>query len=286
VKGHIGDVFTYTLRITHAPEERYLVPPEPKFAPFELRGKDSFRRVLEDGKIEETFLFRFAIYKTGTHRVPTLDIPFVTRDGQTRRAVAQDLDIEVVSLLPPGREIPALRPVKPPLTVLVRDWRLLYAAGVVGGLLLLAGLSFLAYRYGKKLAARPRLAPPPPPPRPAHLIAYEKLGRVRLPTTDAEMRLFYEQLSAIIREYLGNRYGFLALDMTSAEILKHLRQLRPAGMEIAEISAFLAEGDLVKFAKFVPDAEDPEKHLREARRLVDATREADAPAPQAAPQAA
>src|SRR5262245_9688899 len=97
------------------------------------------------------------------------------------------------------------------------------------------------------------------------------------------MRIFYEQVSAIAREYLGNRYGFLALDMTTSEILKTVRQLQPAGLDAAQVARFLAEADLVKFAKFVPGAEEPAAHLAEARRLVDTTRELDAPA---APQQA
>lgn len=274
-KGNVGDIFTYTLRITHPPSERYLVPAEPKFDPFELKGREFFRRVLEDGKVEETFLFRLAVYKTGLHRIPTLEIPYVSADARTLRAVAQDVDVTIESLLPPGREIPPLKDVRPPIPVLVRDWRLLYAAAILGGLLLAALLGWGAYRYGKKLAARPRPAPPPPPPRPAHLIAYEKLAKVVLPTTDAELRRFYETVTDIVREYFGHRYCFLALDMTTAEILKTLKPVQAPGLVIGEVSGFLSEADLVKFAKYVPDAHAPERHLAEARRLIEATREPD-----------
>lgn len=280
-RGHVGDVFTYTLRIVHDPAERFLVPGEPSFAPFDLKGRDFFKRTLEDGKVEETFLFRIAVYKTGVHRVPALDLPYVDRSGRTRRAVAQDLDVTIESLLPPGGEIPAPKDVKPPLPVRVRDWRLLWALGLFAGAALLALFAWIAYRYGKKLAARPRPAPPPPPPRPAHLVAYEKLARVRLPTTEGEMRVFYELVSNVVREYYGNRYGILALDMTTSELLAALRPLGAPGLDLRETSRFLSEADLVKFAKFLPGAGDPERYLEKARALIEATREHE-PAPEEA----
>jgi hypothetical protein len=273
----VGDVFTYTLRIVHDPAERWLVPGEPKLSPFEIKGREFFRRSLEDGKIEEAFVFRIAVYRSGVHRVPSIDLPYVAPDGRTLRAVAQDLDVTIESLLPPGTEIPPLKDVKPPFPVRVRDWRLLWAAAVLSGLGLLALFAWLAYRYGKKLAARPRPAPPPPPPRPAHLIAFEKLGAVRLPTTEAELKLFYELVSHIVREYYGNRYGFLALDMTTTEVLRTLRPLRAPGLVLSEVESFLSEGDLVKFAKFVPGSDEPGRYLGEARRLIEATREVEAP---------
>ena len=274
-KGFVGDVFTYTLQIAHEPTERLLIPAEPNFAPFELRGRDFFKRTLDDGKVEETFVFRIAVYKVGTHRTPSIEIPFVTKDGRTLRTVTQDVDIVIETLLPAGTQLPPLKDIKPPIQVIVRDWRLLWAGGILAALLLAALIAWAAIRYGKRLAARPRAAPPPPPPRPAHLIAYEKLARVRLPTTEVEQQLFYDLVSNIAREYYGNRYGFLALDMTTAEILKVLRPLDAPGLTIDEVRRFLADADLVKFAKFVPDGEEPHRYLGEARRLVDVTRALD-----------
>jgi hypothetical protein len=280
-KGLVGDVFDYTLQIVHDAAERYLVPPEPSFHPFELRGRDFYKRTLEDGRVEETFVFRIAVYKVGSYRVPAIEIPFVTRDGKTLRAVAQDVDVTIESVLPPAKDgaLPPLKDVKPPVHLVVRDWRLLWLAGVLAGAALLALLGYLGYRYGKRIASRARPAPPPPPPRPAHLIAYEKLVHVRLPTTDGELRHFYELVSNIMREYYGNRYGFLALDMTTSEILKVLRPLGASGgapgLDIGEAQRFLADADLVKFAKFVPGSDEPQQYLREARRLIDATRAPD-----------
>lgn len=278
-KGFVGDLFNYTLQLTHDPAERYLVPAEPAFKPFDVRGRDFYKRTLEDGRVEETFVFRIAVYKVGAYRTPPIDIPFVTRDGRTLRAVAQELDITIESVLPAGPELPPLKDVKAPMHLVVRDWRLLWLAGILGALGLLALFAWLAYRYGKKIAARERPAPPPPPPRPAHLIAYEKLAVVTLPTTDGELRTFYESVSNIVREYCGNRYGFLALDMTTGEILKMVKPIsaggRAPGLHLMELQSFLSDADLVKFAKFVPGSNEPQDYLATGRRIVDATRAPD-----------
>lgn len=281
-KGTVGDVFDYTLQIVHDPAERYLVPPEPTFKPFELRGRDFYKRTRDDGLVEETFVFRITLYQVGSHRIPAIDIPFVTKEGRTKRAVAQDIDVTIESVLPAaqaGAAPPALKDIKPPLHLVVRDFRLLWLAGILAGAALLGLLGYIGYRYGKRIAARERPAPPPPPPRPAHLIAYEKFGHARLPTTDAELRHFYELVSNITREYYGNRYGFLALDMTTTEILRVLRPIAAAGaapgLQIADAQRFLSDADLVKFAKFVPGSDEPSRYLLEARRLVDVTRAPD-----------
>ena len=62
-------------------------------------------------------------------------------------------------------------------------------------------------------------------------MALEKLDRLatqRLVQTGADMRPFYFQLSEIVREYLGARFGFLALEMTTEELMDELRPPRAA----------------------------------------------------------
>ena len=278
-KGFVGDLFNYTLQVTHDPAERYLVPSEPAFKPFEVRARDFYKRTLDDGRVEETFVFRIAVYKVGTYRTPPIDIPFVTKEGRTLRAVAQELDVTIDSILPAGADLPPLKDVKAPMHVVVRDWRLLWLGGILAGAGLLALFAWLAYRYGRKMAARQRPAPPPPPPRPAHLIAYEKLAEIHVPATDPELRAFYESVSNILREYCGNRYGFLALDMTTNEILKIVKPIsaagRAPGLQPPELLSFLSDADLVKFAKFVPGSNEPQDYLATGRRLIDATRAPD-----------
>jgi len=69
---------------------------------------------------------------------------------------------------------------------------------------------------------------PAPPPRPAHEVALERLDRLgaRLGTSD-DLRPFIFELSEIIREYLGARFAFNSLELTTEELVLRLRRRVP-----------------------------------------------------------
>jgi hypothetical protein len=133
----------------------------------------------------------------------------------------------------------------------------------------------LALLAVKILGPRLRGALPPPPPRPAHEIAYERLAALREQglSEAGAFKDFYLELSEIVRQYFGNRYDIPALGETSTELLEVLRKLRPKGIQLEEVEAFLGESDLVKFAKLTPSRNDMEAALVSAQLFVDRTRE-------------
>jgi len=84
-------------------------------------------------------------------------------------------------------------------------------------------------------------------------------------------------VSEVIRDYLGARFGFDSLEMTTDELIDELK--RHAGRDLAsfmvtEIQAWLSASDLVKFAKVSPTAAEARGALESAIRIVTATRPA------------
>ena len=82
-------------------------------------------------------------------------------------------------------------------------------------------------------------------------------------------------MSEVIRDYLGGRYGFDSLEMTTDELVAELK--RHAGRELhllGEIQGWLSACDLVKFAKVSPTAAEARGALESAIRIVTATRPA------------
>src|SRR5207248_1436644 len=65
---------------------------------------------------------------------------------------------------------------------------------------------------------------PGPPPRPAHEIALERLDRLGAYgfLENADNRPFYFAVSEIIRDYLGGRFGFDSLELTTDELMEEL----------------------------------------------------------------
>ncbi len=130
----------------------------------------------------------------------------------------------------------------------------------------------------RRLRAR-RGERPGPPPRPAHEVALEKLDRLGAYgfLENADNRPFYFAVSEIIREYLGGRYAFDSLELTTDELCAELRRQAGRELVLGEIQGWLSACDLVKFAKISPTAAEARGALESAIRIVIATRPVPAP---------
>lgn len=105
---------------------------------------------------------------------------------------------------------------------------------------------------------------------------------------------FHARLSALMRAYLGARFGMPARRYTTTELLAALTRF-DAPAEVQRVAAsLLLQCDLVKFAEARPTADDANARLAEARALLaslgdleTAPEEAlEAPEPDAAPESA
>jgi hypothetical protein len=121
---------------------------------------------------------------------------------------------------------------------------------------------------------------PEPPARPAHEIALERLDRLGAGgfAEEADHRPFYFSLSEVIRDYLGARYEFDALEMTTEELIEELRRRAPRELVLGEVTGWLTASDLVKFAKISPTATEARGALETAIRIVESTRPRPEPA--------
>jgi hypothetical protein len=149
-------------------------------------------------------------------------------------------------------------------------------------LALVAALALLAYGvvWWRRRAARP---PPPPPPKPRPPPYEEAIERLRALEAEqlvakGEKQPYFFRLAEIARDYLGRRYGFDALELTTRELLAELRRRSTPGLEFDQLSDFLESADLVKFARIEPTDGQCKGALDMVHRFVERTR----PAPQAA----
>jgi hypothetical protein len=87
-----------------------------------------------------------------------------------------------------------------------------------------------------------------------------------------KFREYFIRVSETVREYLGNRYGFFAMDLTSRELLDELRDRPTPGLEHPRLKELLQNADLVKFAKLQPPDDMSSSAIDNAYSLVNATR--------------
>ncbi len=105
--------------------------------------------------------------------------------------------------------------------------------------------------------------------------ALDRLTRLRerQPGGPAEIEGFYVEASDLVREFIEEELSVRAPEMTTEEFLaarETARALEPSHREL--LSEFLAQCDLVKFARYAPAAADRESLLEAAERFLSEAR--------------
>lgn len=277
----VGDALPATLTLELGPGEAF----EPvslgsEAGPFQIEG-GSWSPPPEGGPAGRwVWTGRLVAFRTGRLEIPPIELRVSGESGPTGVSTAP-VAVTIESVLA-GEEVagepPEIADLKPPASIDPR-YGPLWAA--LGGLLLLLGAAFLLWwlhrRYAAKLAALP--APDDPFHRtPPHVWVYAELQRLlaRRLAEEGQVDLFYQELSRILKTYLGGRYRVDLLEHTTDEIPARLRQAGAGAEPIGEVAALLAECDQVKFARHRPGPADSRIAVERVYRIVDTTKPADA----------
>ena len=108
---------------------------------------------------------------------------------------------------------------------------------------------------------------------PAHVRAISGIEELRQsggPHSE-DSKSYYTQLTDILREYINERFGFSATEMTSYEILERLEESRDKE-SLSELRDLLSTADMVKFAKFKPMLNENDQNLINALEFVNETK--------------
>lgn len=162
---------------------------------------------------------------------------------------------------------PTPRDLTPPEEVTAETLRWRYVMLGLNGAFALIVLTIAVNSY---VRSRPKPEAPPPPPIPPWILATEALEVLSKSDllSRGQIKEYYDQLSDIVRRYIGALRGFDALEMTTLEVLSKLKRVPIAGVTTAEIAHLLTECDLVKFARHVPTHQESDKILDVAYTIV------------------
>jgi hypothetical protein len=165
-----------------------------------------------------------------------------------------------------------IKDIKPPMEIPLNWWLLLMKAGIG---LLIAGLAvggFLLYRRWK--SGKGILPVREEPLKPPHEIALEALDRLKASDLleKGEIKVFYIELSEIIRRYIGGRYFVVAMEMTTTEVLDGLSAANLRGGDFELFETFFHRCDWVKFAKYIPKTEETSETVQSAYDIVHRTK--------------
>ena len=112
---------------------------------------------------------------------------------------------------------------------------------------------------------------------PPHIVALRKLDKFRgnAMWVPEKQKTFYSGITDALREYISDRYGIGAMEMTTAEIFEDMKATDVPAELLAELKELFERADFVKFAMFVASDEDNAAALPLAVRFVTSTYQID-----------
>ena len=270
-----GDTIQLQVTLTYPNTYRVFFPAKPNLRPFAVdpRSPGTSDRKENAGTVTETYAIPLIVMRSGLLKTPPIEVPYhaVTASGgagESGSVTVAPLRAVVRSQFASETDAkPSALPT--PLPLVEENTPLEVGLFVFAMMLVAAVLTFVGLRIYKNRVARaqPKAAVPP------HVVAFGRLedllrsGRLQ----EATPRLVIGELSEILREYLGGRYRFAALDMTSTELLAHLQGVDLRGVMLDEFKAFAGESDLVKFAGVPASEEEREQQHHFVRSVVERT---------------
>ena len=224
--------------------------------------------VLDEGKrLTVSQAYTITAWDSALYRLPPMQVMVDTSRFESKALALKVYTVDVDTLhldqfFPPNdiMELPFLW----------AEWRMVLLGGILL-LLMIACIIYLWYhvKHGKPIVRFVRRKKKLPP----HQIAMTEIERIKSERKWAEedSKEYYTLLTDTLRNYIRDRYGFNALEMTSAEIIDRLvsENNEEALDELREI---FRTADLVKFAKWSTLINENDANLVAAVEYVNQTK--------------
>jgi len=208
-------------------------------------------------------------FEVGVQTIPSLTFKIAGEDWKTEPL---PLAVKAVAI----DTTKAIYDIKQPLSVSygiidwLRDHFVLVLLIILGILMLVGGIYYLKNKR-RKLPEKEEMQPELPPDEMA-LNRLRELNNKQLWQKD-QVKLYYSELTDIIREFIEGRYQIRAMEQTSEEIFTLLRTKEMTEQQRARLVQMLRLADLVKFAKENPLPADNEQIMEHAVQFVEEARE-------------
>jgi len=268
----IGDLITYTVKITHDEGVAVQLPSlGENLGGFEIRDYIDHEPRRENDKIVHQVDYIISTFETGEFEIPPISVSY-TIPPDTIENILKTPSIEIIVESVNPSEDGDIREIKPPWEIPF-NWKPIVLIGsiVLFSILFIIGLIYVIRKRRKGESIIPRKLEPP---RPPHEVAYEELKR--LADSDYlekdEIKLYYSEVSDIIRRYVEGRYQIIAMELTTTEVLDQLKFVEIEKEHFEDFVRFLESCDLVKFAKYIPTEIENEEIWQLATHIVDVTK--------------
>ncbi len=262
----IGDPINFRATVTHTPDTVILeLDAKEVLSDFEIKEVKSFT-TQENGKTLEGKNYVITNYTLGEYVIKPFTIQYRKGQGGVEQLKTNSLYITIQSIEknkdPNGdiRGVKGVRKIKGPGW----PWFVLLGLGAV------AAGGWLFYWRRKRKAQGASDEPPLTP----HDEAYQALSRLQHSDflQRGQIKLYFFQMSEILRRYFERRYEIRALESTTYELMGELKEkINPENLNL--ITDVLTLCDLVKFAKYEPPPVDILRQNNQAKTIIDRTKE-------------
>lgn len=230
--------------------------------------KDSEPELVNDGK-RQVLTRRYVItsFDSALYYIPPMKVNVDGKDYESKNLALKVYTMDIDTLHTDS--ICAMKPeMAPPFTW--EDWKpVLWSCVLL--LVLVAAFIYMIVRLVKnkpilrRINLRQHLAP--------HKVAMQKIEQIREDrlVQSENSKEYYTQLTDALRQYISERFGFNAMEMTSGEIIEHLEKDNDVEA-LNELRSLFQTADLVKFAKYTTLINENDRNLLTAVEYIDKTK--------------
>ena len=271
----IGEQFKLILEVQSPPGYKFSFPMIPdtitKLEIIKRSGIDTAD--LKDKNLYSyTQTFTITCFDSGYYPIPPFEFSYrQSGDTSMHNAETEAMLISVMGIpVDTSQNIRDIKmPLKAPFSLREAIPYILAATAVV--LLVLLSI-YLSKKYRKKHGAAPSFTVIK---RPPHEIAIEELKKLegeRL-WQQGLTKQYHSRVTDIIRTYIEHRFGIIAMEMTTGEIMQSVRNLNFDAGALEKLSHLLTIADMVKFAKVLPLPGENEMSMQHSYEFINMTRE-------------
>lgn len=183
-------------------------------------------------------------YDSGVFSLPNWQIKLLN-DSTKKFSIPQFTFL--AQTVPTDTSITKLKPLKP-LIEIPFDWTWYTKHVIIGGIafvLIILAIWYILKRYKKSNTSKLQVQVPP------DVKALEDLNALLKHEVwkTGDVKLFYSQLTEILKIYIENRYQCTVMELTSAELLDYIRTHITDTQILNALERILTHSDFAKFAK-------------------------------------
>lgn len=220
------------------------------------------------GRVEQIRVYTITAFDQNVYLIPPFKVKVNNKEYASKDLALKVLTVKV-DTAHPDKFFGPKDVLNPPFTW--ADWALAFWMSIVFVPLAVL-LVYLIVRYKdqkpiiRQIFMKPKL---PPHQEAMNEIEGIKAEGVRL---QEDPKAYYTKLTNVLRNYIRERYGFNAREMTSREIIDRLLQIKD-DKAMAELRILFETSDLVKFARYNTLINENDKNLVSAIDFINQTKE-------------